>query len=383
MDRIGYALVLFLGWATAASGAEFFAVPGGARLEGAGAIYGAAAGAKSLVGERMTLLAGATFGAVEAQGALLTDIPVGLERAGLLLGFANLSRARFNTAYARGFERAPVFEQEISGQMMGGGLEFKALSERLKFTVGLVQSTLNLDDYYAGGSKVERPNKAGYHAIETSSYFLNAKFNSEPDETKSGWHAGLSAATADGRLAQSDTLTASYSAGGRFALAPRWIVAGRLGWSDAYVTRQEKRYLTAAQTQAALNTGCGTIADAAEQAKCQALENSLSGYIAENNLHGTAAPLGGSGGVQAFDELSLRSAHTRLLALELRVGLLPWLEAVPAYQLGWSADRTDDLYERSVHSYGAGLRVKVKDVAARLAYGQTHDQSAWFLTLER
>lgn len=380
MYRIGLLLLMLF---TSLARGEWFAAPGGARLEGVGAIYGAGAGARGLMGERLSLIGGAAFGAVEAQGLLVSDVPVGLDRVGLMAGFANLSRARFNTAYARGLNSAPVFEQEIAGQAFGGGLEWRP-NGRWNLALGLLQSTVTLEDYYFAGSRVERPNKGGYHDIETSSYFFNSKFASDNgDETQSGWNVGLVAVTADGRLAQSDTLTATYSLGGRWAVHSRVALVAQARWSDAYVTRQEKRYLTSAQTQTALNTNCASITDAESQAQCQALENSLAHYIAENNLHGTAAPLGGSGGVQAYDEFSLRAAHTRLLALETRVQLRPWLQLVPSYQIGWAADSTGDLFERSVHAYGAGLRVKVKSVAARLAYAQTHDQAAWFLTLER
>lgn len=384
MNQIRFALtlVLLMGSSLQAK-AEYFILPAAIRLEGVGGIYGAAAGAKRLIGKRVNLIGGASFGEVEAQGILVSDIPFGFENVGLMLGFANISRARFNTTYARGLDSAPVFEQEISGQFFGGGPELRFLDERFKLSLGLVISTINLDDYYIGDAKIERPNKSSYHAIKTSSYFFTTKYDSEPDDIKNGWNVGLSALTANGRVAQSDTLTTTYSLSGRLVFTPRWALVGSARWSDAYITRQEKKYLSSAETKAALNTNCSTIIDANEQAKCQSLEDSLANYIAANNMYGTAAPLGGSNGVQAFDEFSLRAAHTRLLALELRFQIASWLQAVPVYQMGWSADNSQSLYDRSVHSYGGGLRFKIKTLAARLAYAQTHDQSAWFLTIER
>ncbi len=349
--------------------AEYFALPAAVRLEGVGPVYGVAAGANNLSGERVSLIAGAAFGAAQAQGALIRDVPMGLAKGGLSFGFANLSSARFNTSYVRGLESSTVFEQEISGQIFGAGAEYK-LSSDLKLELGLVQSTVRLDNYYLDGERVIRPITNGYHPVKTNSKILQLKYDTTPIG------AGAALATAEGRTGQSDTLTATYSLNGQIPLADKLSFHSRLRWSDAYITKQQKKYLTAAEVRGALNTGCTTV-------QCQTLEDSLAAYIARNNLHGTAVPLGGNQGVRAFDEFSLRAAHTRLVAFELRLDLLPWLQFVPSYELGWSRDQTKDLYEKSVQSYGVGLRGKVKDLAVRLAMAQTHDQSAWFLTLER
>lgn len=356
---------------------EFFAVPGAARLEGVGLIYGAAAGAKNLAGERLDLMAGVSGGEVEAQGLAVADVPIGLPFAGLTLGFVNLSQARFNTAYARGLETAPLFRQEVSGQFLGGGLEFRLLEERLKFGLGLVQSEIRLDDYYVGDERVIRPNKSGYHPVKTSSNYLNVSYKQEL------FYATLAAVTATGRTGQSDTLTATYTLGGEWPALSRVTLAGRARWSDAYVTKQEKRYLDEASVRSALNTGCAAAGDATEQARCQTLENSLASYVARNNLNGTAAPAGGSTGVKAFDEMSLRAGHTRVVSLEARYQAFRWLELAPTFDWGWSHDDGGKVFDKAVHSYGAALRSKIKDITARLAYAQTHDQSAWFLTFER
>ncbi len=365
-----YNWVLLAGlFTTSGARAELFGVPAGLRLEGIGPLYGAVAGANNLVAERTNLLAGAAFGSVEAQGALVRDVPMGLPKGGLTFGFANLTQARFNTSYVRGLESGTVFEQEISGHLYGGGLEYHLL-ENLKLELGIVRSSVQLDDYYLNGQKIIRPNKNGFHTVKTDSHVMQIYFHQIPVG------GGISLVSASGRSGQSDTLTATYSLNGQFAMLEKVTLHPRLRWSDAYISKQEKQYLDENRVRSALNTGCTT-------ADCLTLENSLAGYIARNNLHGTAVPLGGSQGVRAFDEFSLKAAHTRLVALELRWEILHWLQLAPSYELGWGRDQTKDLYEKSVQSYGLGLRAKVKDFALRLATAQTHDQSAWFLTLER
>ncbi|MGE4133742.1 MAG: hypothetical protein AB7F86_19045 [Bdellovibrionales bacterium] len=371
-------LLVLAGFQASAADSEYFLLPAAARLEGVGAIYGLAAGAPYVVG-------GASFGQVEAQGLMIHNIPVISNRFRVRAGFGNLSKARFNTNYGRGFTNGSPFEQEVSGQAYGIGLQSLWLKERLIFEVGMVQSEVNLDKYYLSGVEVVRPNKSNYHPVKTDSKSVSVKWDSKPERTFSdaALNLGLSAVTAEGRAGQSDQLLLSYDAELQIPVVDFLSLHPSFRWSDALITKKASRYADPASVTSALGTNCTSLTDAEERSRCQTLENELAAYIAASNSHGTALPAGGSGGVRSFDELSLRAAHTRVASLEARVRIHEHVQLVPSYDLGWSADKESEVFDRAVQAYGVALRAPFSKFALRLAYAQSNEQSAWYFLFER
>ncbi len=366
-------------------------LPVGSRLEGVGGVYGVAAGAKKLTGESIDLMVGASFGEVESQGALVSHVPLGLSWLSLSGGYLNLSKANLDTQYVRGLQNGPTFRQELSGNMYGLALDASLIPDRLKLTLGYLKSEINLDDYSVHGRKVQRPNKAGYFPVETTSQNLKLSYSNltDGDFDGIGLKASAGLTTAAGRVGQSDTLTADFRLASYFKILPSLVFVQSNLWSDAHVTSENTKYKTSAQVAAALDTRCATLTDATERADCNELEGYLSEYIAQNNNKGLAVPIGGNQGVRSHDELSLRSAHTRLASFELRGDIGRYflkdastkLEVTPFYDLGWSDDRESAVFDRAVQAYGLGLRIVKNNMPIRLAYAQSKSESAWFLAL--
>lgn len=364
--------------------AEYFLLPAAVRLEGVGGIFGVAAGAEKIFSERTKVTAGASFGEVQSAGFLVSDVPLGVENFGLNLAFASVQKARFQTSYARGLEQTEVFEQEVSATAYGATLDWLLLDKTLKLSAGMVVSEISLDDFYADGQRITRPNTSGYHPIETASKILSADWDRSSEDGRHGIKLGVGVATAEGRIGQSDLLVTNWRGSFYVPVAEPVTLAFHARWSDAYVTKKESRYTDAANARAALGTRCSAIVDAVERARCDRLENSVAEYIAQSNSHGTAAPIGGSNGLRAYDELSVRAAHTRLFSTELRwtfmqIGPVS-LAATPFYDLGWSADQSGKVFDKGADSYGAGLRATYKAIPFRLAYAESQSQSAWFFT---
>ncbi len=298
-------------------------VPAGLRLEGVGGIYGLAAGAHKITGERLTLVGGATAGEVQAAGIAILDVPLGADWIGLDAGFLHLARAKFRTSYERGFEEEGIdFGQSVSGQAYGAILHFK-LDPKWVVSGGLAFSEFNLDSYSLNGHEIQRPSTAGFHPIHTASKIVRISYvdKTAPRRIK----ADVGATTAEGRAGQSDTLVASYSLAGYLPVERSLTLAAYAQWSDAYVTKKQTDYLDSTAVKSALNTRCSQLLNSEERMDCQRLEDSVASYVASNNQYGTAPPLGGNRGLRAYDELSVRAAHSRLLSLETRWDISKWL----------------------------------------------------------
>jgi len=367
-------------WAT-----EYFILPAASRLEGVGGIYGLAAGADKIFSERTKVIAGASAGQVQAEGLGLLDLPLGMAGLGFNLGFASVQKARFQTSYSRGLTQSDSIEQEISATAYGATIDWLTLNKMLKLSAGLVLSEVHLDDFYIDGERITRPNKAGYHSVKTSSKILALDWDGSGVENRQGFDLGVGLTTAEGRIGQSDLLMTNWRGSFYVPLFESLTLAFNARWSDSAVTKKESRYLDAASAKAALSTGCASIANATEQARCQQLEDSIADYVARSNSAGTAAPIGGSNGLRAYNELSVRAAHTRLASLELR-WILARIKSVdlaltPFYDLGWSSDSNGDVFKTAADSYGIGLRATYKSLPLRLAYAQGKAESAWFLAI--
>ena len=368
------ALLSYLWCTPAYSEVQYFVLPAALRLEGVGGVYGLGAGADKVVGERMKVLVGAAVGSVQAAGIGAADVPLGLENLGLNLGYLHLKRSRLQTSYARGLDPGPDFGQEISGRAFGATVDLRL--GNFVLTTGWISSTVNLDDYYLGDVVIERPRTDGYFPVETSSKM--AKLTYDAIEKGRGFKVGGALSTAEGRVGQSDSLVTSLSFAAYQPLSSgiQWV--SYFNWSDAYIIKKESRYTDENSVLSALNTGCLT-------SECRELESSIASYIARNNLYGTATPLGGNRGLRAYEEWSLRAAHTRLLSTEVRWNVYQWnnvdLALVPFFDLGWLADQSAQVFDRATYSYGAELRALYKSIPLRLAYARSSEESAWFLAI--
>ncbi len=381
-----FVVLLFLALLTnEAWAAEYFLLPAAIRLEGVGAVYGAAGGAEKIFSERTKIVAGASFGEVQGAGFLLSDIPLGAENLALNLAFADVQKAKFQTSYSRGLEQNNVFDQEISATAYGATFDWHLADRTVKINAGMILSTINLDDFYVDGERIQRPSTSGYHPIETTSKILSVDWDRVDNESQKGFKVGAGLATAEGRIGQSDLLVTNWRASFYLPLAEALGLAVHARWSDAHVTKKESRYTSAASAKAALGTNCAAIADATEQARCDYLENSIAEFVAQSNSSGTAAPIGGSNGLRAYDELSVKAAHTRLASAEMRwiftrIGSVA-LAVTPFYDFGWSSDDEGKVFDKGTDSYGVGLRATYKAIPLRLTYAESQDQSAWFFTL--
>lgn len=364
---------------------EYFILPAATRLEGVGGIYGLAAGADKIFSTRTKVIAGGSGGQVQAAGLALLDLPLGIDGLGLNLGFANVQKARLQTSYARGLGSGESVEQELSAQAYGATIDWFSLNKRLKLSAGLLLSEVHLDDFYDDGVRITRPNKAGYHPIKTSSKILALTWDGSGSENRQGYDLGVGLTTAEGRIGQSDLLLSDWHGSFYLPLLEALTLAVSARWSDSTILKKESRYLDAASAKAALATGCASIGNATEQVRCQRLEDSIADYVARSNSSGTAAPIGGNRGLRAYNELSIRAAHTRLASVELRWVLTRIkdvdLAFTPFYDLGWSADNYGDIFKTAADSYGVGLRATYKSLPLRLAYAQGKAESAWFLAI--
>ncbi len=365
--------------------AEYFVLPAAIRLEGTGGIYGAAAGAQKIWGDRAKVFAGASQGEVQSAGILLTDIPLGTDNLGLNLGFGNVSKARFQTSFSRGLDQANQFEQEISATGYIATIDWRLFSKTLKISGGLVISEIKLNDYFLDGQRIIRPNTKGYHPIKTTSQILSIDLDKSSEQATRGFKVGVGLATAEGRVGQSDMLVSNWRGSVYLPVSNSLTWASHARWSDSYLTKKASNYTSVGQVKSALATDCAIIVDAGEQNQCQLLEDSVANFVASSNENGTAAPIGGSNGLRAYDELSVRAGHSRILSTELRwrVAELDSVQVAitPFYDLGWSSDSSSNIFDRAIDSYGIGLRATYKEVPLRLAYAESKLNSAWFFTV--
>lgn len=377
---------------SAASAMEPLILPGAVRLEGVGAVYGVVAGAKNLYGDSIDLLAGASFGEIQAQGALISNIPLGVDWLTLAGGYANLSEVHLDTKYVRGLQSGPTYRQEMSGNAMGAAISVRLIPDQMKLAFGYAKSEINLDDFSVSDRKINRPNKGGYFPIKTDSQSLSIEYKSFTAAIDNwGWMGLAAVTTATGRTGQSDTLTTDFKLAGYWRAHPKILLVQANRWSDAMVTKEDTNYKTSTQVATALNTGCSGLADTTERNDCATFETYLSEYIAQNNNHGLAVPMGGSQGVRSQDELSLRAGHTRLASFEAQYDIsdfaLPGsmksgdtrLSVTPFYDLGWANDKESKVFDKAVQAYGIGLRMDLKNLPIRLSYAESKTDSAWFL----
>ncbi|MBI3993267.1 MAG: BamA/TamA family outer membrane protein [Candidatus Lambdaproteobacteria bacterium] len=362
--------------------AELRVLPLLLRLEGVGPIVGGAVGYTHVSGERLDLYAGKSFGAVDAAGVVAADVPLGGEQVGLTAFAVAVNEARLDTSYTRGFADDEAVNQRVRGAGAGGIVKFELAQRSWIVNLGLAQSSVRFAGYFQGERRIPLPG-AKLFDVNTTALLAGLTYQQldEPRVPHRGYRLGLNAATAAGRVGQSDTLTLTGTVTGYVPLgdALTWALHGM--FSAAAVTRRESKYDTADEVRAALATDCTAGTSDAGQAACERLNEQLAQFIAANNRVGSATPLGGSAYLRGFREMRFRAAQTRALATELRWRVRGRLELTPFYELGYAADDAAALSDESRSSVGLELRLHMAELPVRLGVAQGEERSAWYLML--
>ena len=193
-----------------------------------------------------------------------------------------------------------------------------------------------------------------------------------------------------GRTGQSDQQIINYGFTAITPLLTYFSLLLNANYSDALV-KVDKDYDTEEEIREALDADCSSLTNSAKRAKCEKLENSLVDYILQNNLYGTATPIGGSSGLRSFRQFRFKAAHTALYIVEFHTNLSSLLNIlnyedsrlsfVLFHDIGYANDDKIELFEESKVSNGIGLRYTQNrnSVNLQVASG-SDDSSSWSLS---
>lgn len=392
MKHVLLAVFCFFTLPSHAEESNYFGLPIFLKYEGVGGILGLAGGARNIAGPGSQLLAGGAFGAGTGGGIYLKSAPLSENfKLSAVLGYVR--ELHLATVYTRGYNHSEdlTYVQKLGGAGGGISLEQSSPDGLVKLNYGIAYSQVKLIDYQFDGETIERPNQANYHDVDTLALSLGAVLDLTKGDglEKNGVQLALNATTASLRAGQSDTLTLTPSIVGYWPLREGLQLASYLRFSDAHVTRRQENYTDPTAVKNAFDTKCSTASSSAAAAECEKFETTLANYVAKNNEYGLAVPLGGSNGLRAFDEFSIRAAHTRLATFELRWDATPGLlrnsattlQLAPFLDIGFAADDSSEIYRESRNSTGLSMRLLNKDSLLRLTTAWAPKEYAWFFAL--
>ncbi len=153
---------------------------------------------------------------------------------------------------------------------------------------------------------------------------------------------------------------------------------GQLFYSQAFV--RERIFDSKEEVSEELNIDCSQVSNAGERIECEELSDELAYFISEHNKYGTAEALGGPIKLRGFFYNQIRGAITAYTALETRYTINSIFNSVDMEiavfgELGQSADKRKNLDDKTLHSYGGGLRVLYNDFVYRIDYAVGNENS--------
>lgn len=176
----------------------------------------------------------------------------------------------------------------------------------------------------------------------------------------------------------------------------RWdTLALNLYHSRAIVTRRGELDFATLQTTDGLN--CAQYPAGPERDDCLATEAKYLDALIDNNRYGTAASLGGTQRLRAYDNYRFFAGQALFYGVEYRWnltdertpfniyiarGIRTGIQLAAFWERGMVADHTRDLFKDGRVSYGVGARLILSGVIIRLDYadGAEGFQSQLFIT---
>jgi outer membrane protein assembly factor BamA len=172
-------------------------------------------------------------------------------------------------------------------------------------------------------------------------------------------------------------------------------LAFNLFYSRAYVTREGLTAPTLLQQRYGLN--CTQYPAGPNRDACQSVEAKLLAGKAENNLYGTATPLGGTQRLRSYDNGRFYGGQALFYGVEYRwnltdertpfniymaKGIRTGIQLAAFWERGMVADQSSQLFKNGRESYGIGARLILSGVIIRfdLANGREGFQSQLFIT---
>jgi len=278
------------------------------RLEGVGSIYGAAYLTEGSKHEVSLAVAGGDLAAGGGQYTYNFSPTINVFAAAGVINNVSLT-----TTYNRGLtdDSDDIYLQNLDLTASSIGANLSLFNEIINLSASLANSTIKIKGFETEeGDEIELPG-AVLHDVETLAINLeiSLEFFDNKEDPSLGVAFDFSSSQLSGRKGQSDNSLINY---GYRAILPlhsaiSLYLAGSV--SKASITK-ESSYNTSTAVDNALGVDCTTIADATKLANCQKLEAELIAYILQNNLQGTALPIGGNTSLRSFREFRYKAANT-------------------------------------------------------------------------
>jgi hypothetical protein len=364
-------------------------IPLAARFSGAGSVYGI--GYETQLGD-YKVVAGGISGDASAFGGLITrKFSKNFELSAALGQFTGASLL---TTYQRNLndDTDEQYILNMKGNFVSVGSKLWLLLDYLTLSASATKSTVQFDSFSdSGGDEIDLAG-ANLFDVETLETKVGIKLNMFDDPRAPGQGIGVSTSIANisGRKGQSDQMILDYSAIGILPLHSFFSLLGRVQYSDAIIN-VNSNYDSEQEIKDALNANCSGIADSVERAKCLKIEAALVSYILQNNLRGTARPIGGSSGLRSFRELRFKSSHTAIYSTEFITNLSgligsssksdSYVDLAIFYDIGYANDDKLKLFDESKFSNGVELRLIKNNNSVKLqAAAGSDNTSSWSLS---
>ena len=360
-------------------------LPFAGRTAGIGAYYGPAVLLQNVGNSPVTIAGGKVFGRVNAEGLIVSNIPIISETLNLGIGVLNLNKLYFDTSYTREMADDEKVTQVSKGQGAGSFLNWRFFDEHIQLSQVLATWIMKFDHYLNSDRKeIQLP---GIHLGDLNTLFfinnLTIDFTDDRSNPRSGWKGGLILNNARTSTEYSGTDTLSYSVNGYIPIGDHstWVFRGFA--SDAAVATQATT--SESRIRELLNVDCSGITTVSERAECEALEGALVQSLKSHNQLGTATPLGGSNMLRSFRQARFRAKHTAFVGSEIRwnkpdfIGGLQ-LQTALFTESGSAAETRSRLWKTSRSSYGVALRLIMDQLMIRLETATGEEGQEWFLT---
>lgn len=362
-------------------------LPIGLRYEGAGALYGALYKKDS---GKNSFLVGATGGDIKALGAMYTKHLSKKFELSLALGVAQ--DINLETTYERGVtdDRGSRYTQELNLTAIALGGRYQLIEDRWRLNFSIVKSTVELGKYENEYRDIQF-DQANLFDIETltSTFSTNIDFYNNAKDLGIGFNLGVSSLS--GRKGQSDHLVSHIGINSKVPVTSflSYSLKGQINQASV----SSKKYATEEKIKEALNAQCSTIVDSQKRTDCLELESDLVEYLKAHNNKGTANPIGGAGSLRSFREFRFKAANTAYYSNELKLSLGRLfnagftksgkdIELISFYDVGFANDKTSDLFDKSVYSFGGGVNLKINKASIQLQASRGRfNSNAWSLSV--
>lgn len=363
--------------------------PVAASYDGVGGVYGVAY-AKNFGSSRA--IVGGVGGDLIAYGGLYTKF-FG-KKFELSLGAAAFDQVGLTTTYERGLIKEKennLYVLNLKGNAYSLGSKLWLFNDYLVFGISATRSVVQFDSYEDSSQNEIDTAGANLFDVETTDLKLsmNLKFYDNPRRPTKGVGLFSSVSSMSGRTGQSDQMIVNYGGNLILPFLSYFSFVTKVNHSDAIVD-VNKKYDTESEVRDALDADCTSLADSDDQAKCERLEDSLVDYILQNNLKGTASPIGGGGGLRSFRQFRFKAAHTAVYIAEIHTSLSKLFDVLNSegsnlgfiifYDVGYANDDKSLLFDESKFSNGAGISFTKNNNSINLvAAGGSDDSRSWSL----